>query len=38
LVLDDKFDFSQSMSDDAMKKLVAYDPDSWVHSLYAIGD
>ncbi|CAN9340353.1 unnamed protein product [Alternaria sp. RS040] len=38
LVLDDKFDFSQSMSDDAMRKLVAYDPDSWVHSLYAIGD
>ncbi|CAN9326863.1 unnamed protein product [Alternaria alternata] len=38
LVLDDKFDFSQSMSDDAMRKLVAYDADSWVHSLYAIGD
>ncbi|KAL1794645.1 hypothetical protein ACET3X_006461 [Alternaria dauci] len=37
-VLDDTFDFSQRMSDDAVKKLVAYDSDSWVHSLYAIGD
>ncbi|KAI4946771.1 hypothetical protein J4E91_006943 [Alternaria rosae] len=38
LVLDDNFDFSESMSNDAMQKLVAYDSDSWVHSLYAIGD
>ncbi|KAI1515578.1 TOS1 [Pyrenophora tritici-repentis] len=37
MVLDDRFDFSESMTDDAIKKLVAYDPDSWTHSLFPIG-
>lgn len=38
LILDDDFDFSEQMTNDAMQKLVAYDPDSWVHSLFPIGD
>lgn len=38
LVLDDDFDFSESLSDDQIQQLVSYDPDSWVHSLFAIGD
>jgi len=38
LVLDDDFDFSSSMSDDQIQRLVSYDPDSWTHSLFAIGD
>ncbi|KAH3957684.1 hypothetical protein HBI49_016560 [Parastagonospora nodorum] len=38
LVLDDDFDFSESLSDDQIRQLVSYDPDSWVHSLFAIGD
>jgi len=37
MVLDNRFYFSESMTDDAVRKLVAYDPDSWTHSLFAIG-
>ncbi|KAF2831434.1 hypothetical protein CC86DRAFT_443130 [Ophiobolus disseminans] len=38
MVLDDSFDFSSSLSDAQIQRLVAYDADSWVHSLFAIGD
>ena len=38
LVLDDGFDFGTSLSDEQMQRLVEYDPDNWVHSLFAIGD
>ncbi|KAH8732758.1 putative TOS1-like glycosyl hydrolase-domain-containing protein [Phaeosphaeriaceae sp. PMI808] len=37
-ILDSSFDFSSSLSNDQMQRLVAYDADSWVHSLFAIGD
>jgi hypothetical protein len=37
-VLDDDFDFSETLSDSEVQQLVSYDPDSWVHSLFAIGD
>jgi hypothetical protein len=37
-VLDDDFNFSTSLSNDQVQQLVSYDPDSWVHSLFAIGD
>jgi hypothetical protein len=37
-VLDDGFDFSASLSSDQIQRLVSYNPDSWVHSLFAIGD
>lgn len=37
LVLDDDFDFNDSLSDAQMQQLVSYDPDSWVHSLFSIG-
>ncbi|KAL6159953.1 target of Sbf [Exserohilum turcicum] len=38
LVLEDDFDFSAQMTGESIQRLVAYDADSWVHSLYAIGD
>jgi hypothetical protein len=38
LVLDDDFDFSAALSDDQIQRLVQYNDDSWVHSLFAIGD
>ncbi|KAJ4372227.1 target of Sbf [Neocucurbitaria cava] len=38
LVLDDSFDFGSTLSDDQVQSLVSYDPNSWVHSLFAIGD
>ncbi|KAL6711931.1 target of Sbf [Coniothyrium glycines] len=38
LVLDDDFDFSATISNEQIQSLVSYDPSSWVHSLFAIGD
>ncbi|KAF2627786.1 hypothetical protein BU25DRAFT_439766 [Macroventuria anomochaeta] len=37
-VLDDDYDFPESLTEDQIEALVAYDPDSWVHSLFSIGD
>jgi hypothetical protein len=37
-VLDDNFDFADGLTKDQIDDLVAYDPDSWVHSLFPIGD
>jgi hypothetical protein len=37
LVLDDDFDFSNSLSNAQVQQLVSYDRDSWVHSLFPIG-
>lgn len=37
-VLDDNFDFADGLRKDQIDDLVAYDPDSWVHSLFPIGD
>lgn len=37
-VLDDDFDFADVLTEDQIGDLVAYDPDSWVHSLFPIGD
>lgn len=37
-VLDDRFDFATSLSNGQIQRLVQYDPNSWVHSLFAIGD
>jgi hypothetical protein len=36
-VLDDGFDFNNSLSNSQIQQLVSYDPDSWVHSLFPIG-
>jgi hypothetical protein len=38
LVLDNDFAFGEALSEDVVQKLVAYDPDSWVHSLFPVGD
>ncbi|OAL55744.1 hypothetical protein IQ07DRAFT_618163 [Pyrenochaeta sp. DS3sAY3a] len=38
MVLDDGFDFATRLSNEQTQKLVQYDPNSWVHSLFAIGD
>jgi hypothetical protein len=38
VVLNNDFEFSTSMSDDQIRRLVSYDPDSWTHSLFVIGD
>jgi hypothetical protein len=38
VVLDNDFDFAASLSDDQIQTLVSYDPNSWVHSQFAIGD
>ena len=38
LVLDDDFDFGTSLSNEQVQRLVRYDKESWVHSLFAIGD
>ncbi|KAF9699574.1 hypothetical protein EKO04_002562 [Ascochyta lentis] len=37
-VLDDDYNFPEALSEDEINSLVAYDPDSWVHSLFPIGD
>lgn len=37
-VLDDDYDFPEFLTEDQIDDLVAYDPDSWVHSLFPIGD
>ncbi|KAJ8108987.1 hypothetical protein OPT61_g7786 [Boeremia exigua] len=37
-VLDDDYDFPESLTEDQIDALVAYDPDSWVHSMFPIGD
>ncbi|KAF2266061.1 hypothetical protein CC78DRAFT_615368 [Lojkania enalia] len=37
-VLDDDFDFSESMGQDAIDRIVAYDAESNQHSLFKIGD
>ncbi|KAF1830204.1 hypothetical protein BDW02DRAFT_573250 [Decorospora gaudefroyi] len=37
LVLDDNFDFTETLSEAQLQRLVAYDPESWVHSLFPIG-
>jgi hypothetical protein len=37
LVLNDSFDFTTSLTDEQIQQLVQYDPDSWTHSLFAIG-
>ncbi|KAL5116933.1 target of Sbf [Pleosporales sp. CAS-2024a] len=36
-VLDDHFDFGESLSDAQVQQLVSYDANSWTHSLFAIG-
>jgi hypothetical protein len=38
LILDNNFAFGEALSEDVVQKLVAYDPDSWVHSLFPVGD
>ncbi|CBX95498.1 hypothetical protein LEMA_P026500.1 [Plenodomus lingam JN3] len=38
MVLDDSFDFGERLSDALVQRLVQYDPNSWVHSLFPIGD
>ncbi|KAL1594721.1 target of Sbf [Nothophoma quercina] len=38
MVLDDDYDFPEFLTEDQVDDLVAYDPDSWVHSLFPIGD
>ncbi|KAF2855473.1 hypothetical protein T440DRAFT_474885 [Plenodomus tracheiphilus IPT5] len=38
MVLDNSFKFGESLSDALVQKLVQYDPNSWVHSLFPIGD
>lgn len=37
-VLDENFEFPLSLTEDQIDGLVAYEPDSWVHSLFPIGD
>jgi hypothetical protein len=37
-VLDDDYEFGDSLTEEQVESLVAYDPDSWVHSLFPIGD
>lgn len=37
-ILDDSFDFSQSLSEAEIQKIIAYDPESRDHSLFVIGD
>lgn len=37
LVLNSGYDFPESLSEDQIDALVAYDPNSWVHSLFPIG-
>lgn len=37
VVLDDGFDFSATLDEDTMQDLIAYDPNSNSHSLFAIG-
>lgn len=37
VVLNDNFDFSGTLSEDTINSLVAYDPNSSQHSLFAIG-
>lgn len=38
LVLDDDFEFGASLTNEQVQALVKYDEESWVHSLFAIGD
>ena len=38
LMLNADFEFGTSLSDDQVQTLVNYDPNSLVHSLFAIGD
>ena len=37
-VLDDDYDFPEYLTEGQIDALVAYDPDSWMHSLFPIGD
>ena len=37
LVLNSGYDFPESLSEDQIDALVAYDPNSWVHSLFPLG-
>ncbi|KAI8940092.1 hypothetical protein NX059_003809 [Plenodomus lindquistii] len=38
VVLDDSFQFGERLSDAQVQRLVQYDSNSWVHSLFPIGD
>ncbi|KAF3040125.1 target of Sbf [Didymella heteroderae] len=36
-VLDADFEFADALTEDQIDGLVAYDPDSWVHSMFPVG-
>jgi hypothetical protein len=38
VALNDAFDFSQTITEETIRSIIAYDPDSSAHSLYAVGD
>jgi hypothetical protein len=38
MVLNDDFEFDASLSQNQIQQLVSYDSNSWVHSLFVIGD
>ncbi|KAH6638068.1 putative TOS1-like glycosyl hydrolase-domain-containing protein [Boeremia exigua] len=37
-VMEDDYEFPDSLAEGQIDALVAYDPDSWVHSMFPIGD